>query len=198
LDFCSGGIVFKPQRHLSSHRRTGTQFVPIVKLDFPQGVNYMTCKRFASPIRMIAGLLTGLLFAISAVPLGAQPAHQSHPYYDIAREVKIGGTVSKVFVGHAQGMIIGSHLLLSTPSGEVDASLGRWGLQGKGALSVAPGQQVEVTGVMKTLRDKQVFLVREVKAGGQVYTMRNVHGIAVSPQTRERASQKTAQKGESL
>jgi ABC-type uncharacterized transport system ATPase subunit len=91
-------------------------------------------------------------------------------------------------------MMWGSHLMLQTVSGKVDASLGRWGLEGKGALSVTPGQQVEVTGVMKTLRDKEVFVARTVKVNGKVYTMRNEHGVPVSPQTRKRA----AEKGESL
>ena len=93
---------------------------------------------------------------------------------------------------------MGSHLLLTTPSGPMDASLGTFGLRGKGALSAATGQQVEVSGVMKTVKDKQVFLARTVKVGGQVYTIRNEHGFPVSPQARERANGKTAQKGESL
>ena len=93
------------------------------------------------------------------------------------------------------GMIMGSHLLLATPSGPVDASLGRFGLLGKGAVSVTAGQQIEVTGVMKTLNDKQVLLVRTVKTGGQIYTIRNQHGFPVPPQARERASRKTAGEG---
>jgi hypothetical protein len=153
-----------------------------------------TCLK--KPARMIAGLLTGLLVAVVAVPLGAQAAPESHPYYDITQEVTLNATVSSVLARPEPGMIIGSHLLLATPAGAVDASLGRFGLEGKGALSISAGEQVEVTGVMKTLRDKQVFVVRTVKVRGQVYTMRNEHGIQVSPQSRERASQmKTAQFG---
>jgi hypothetical protein len=155
-----------------------------------------TCLK--QPARLIAVLLAGLLFAVVAVPLGAQPAPETQKFYDITQEVTLKGTVSGVLVKAFAGMIMGSHLLLETASGPVDASLGRFGLQGKGALSVAAGEEVEVTGVMKTLGDKQVFVTRTVKAGGQVYTMRNEHGIPVSPQTRERASQKAAQKGESL
>ena len=55
----------------------------------------MKSTRFARPTRMIAGLLTGLLFAISAVPLGAQPASESRPghgfgpVYAAAHEVTI-------------------------------------------------------------------------------------------------------------
>jgi hypothetical protein len=154
--------------------------------------------RFTKPIPLIAGLLSGLLVAILAVPLGAQPAPKTQPYYDMAREVTLNGAVSAV-------VSKSSHLILKTTSGTVDADLGRWGFMGKGSLRVATGQQVAVTGVMKTYRDRQVFLARTVKVGSQVYTMRNQYGIPMSPQSRARAGQKprpftsrVAQKGESL
>jgi hypothetical protein len=118
--------------------------------------------------------------------------------YDITKEVTLHGTVSSVLTKSSRGMIMGSHLLLATSSGAVDASLGRFALRGNSALSVAAGEQVEVTGVMETIRDKQVFIARIVKAGGQTYTIRNEHGAVASPQARERASQKATQKGESL
>src|SRR5271154_162864 len=104
--------------------------------------------RLTKLAQMIAGLLTGLLIAIVAVPLGAQPAPESHRYYDITKEVTVKGTVSSVLANASTGMIRGSHLLLVTSSGPVDASLGRFALQRKGALSVAAGEEVEVTGVM--------------------------------------------------
>jgi hypothetical protein len=154
--------------------------------------------RCTKPTRLIAGLLTGLLFAILAVPLIAQPAHESHPFYDIRKEVTLKGTVSSVVDKPTEGMILGSHLMLETASGKLDASLGKWGLVGKGALSVTPGQQVEVTGVTKTIRDREVFIVRVVKTDGRVYTVRNEHGEPQLAQPRERASQKTAQQGGSL
>ena len=148
-------------------------------------------------IPMLGGLVAGLLFAILAVPLGAQTTRTIRPYYDISKEVTLTGTVMSVLKAPSPGMIAGSHILLSTSSGEVDASLGRWGLQGRGALSVAPGQEVEVTGIMKTLLDKPVFVVRAAKVAGRIYSMRNAYGIPVSPQSRERALHNSAQKGES-
>jgi hypothetical protein len=160
--------------------------------------------RFTRTTPLIAGLLSALILAILAVPLGAQPAPTAHPYYDITKEFTLNGTVSSVISKAAAGMGSGAHLMLATSSGTVDASLGRWGMQGKGALSVAAGQQVEVTGVMKTFKNKQLFIARTVKVGGRVYTMRNEHGISMSPQSRARAGQKPAvfsssvQKGESL
>jgi hypothetical protein len=149
--------------------------------------------------QLFAGLCAlALLSLISPLtPVQAQTraieTRHAEPYYDVNREVTLTATVSSVLTRPSAGMIMGSHLLLATASGEVDASLGKWGLQGKGALSVAAGEQVEVTGVMKTLMDKPVFLARTVRVGGQVYTLRNEHGIQMSPQARERAGQKTAQ-----
>jgi hypothetical protein len=143
--------------------------------------------RFISATPLIAGLLTGLLFAILVVPLNAA---DSDSRYDVSKEVTLSGTVSSVLHKAAPGMTWGSHLIVETASGRLDASLGRFGLEGKGALSVTPGQQIELTGVMKTVRDKEVFVVRRVKANGKTYTMRNEHGIDVSPQTRERAADK--------
>jgi len=151
---------------------------------------------------LIAGVLTTLLFAILVVPLIAQPANER--YYDISKEVTISGTVASVlnpvgsYVGAhskpAPGTVWGSHLLIDTVSGKVDASLGRWAMVGKHALSVTPGQQVEVTGVMQTIHEKEVLIVRTVKVNGKAFNVRNEHGISISPQARELA----ARRGETL
>jgi hypothetical protein len=156
-------------------------------------------RRFTKSIRMVAGLLTGLLCATLAVPLGAQTARPSHhPFYDVSKEVTLTGTVSDVLAKAAPGTLPGPHLLFATSSGKVDASLGRFALLGKNPLSVAPGQQIAVTGVMKTIRDKDVFIARIVKVDGKAFELRNKHGVAMSAISRERASQKAAQKGVSL
>jgi hypothetical protein len=145
----------------------------------------MRHSRFISSTPLIARMLTGLLFAILLVPLNADDAHSR---YDVSKEVTLSGTVSSVLYKPAPGMIWGSHLMVETVSGRLDASLGRFGLEGQGALSVTPGQQIELTGVMKTVRDQEVFVVRSVKVNGKTYAMRNGHGIDVSPGTRERAA----------
>jgi hypothetical protein len=153
---------------------------------------------FTKSIRMVAGLLTGLLFATLAVPLGAQPARPSHQFYEVSKEVTLSGTISNVVAKAAPGTLPGPHLLLATSSGKIDASLGRFALRGKNPLSVAPGKEVQVTGVMKTIKNQNVFVARIVKVDGKAYTLRNQRGVAMSPLSRERASQKAAQKGASL
>lgn len=147
--------------------------------------------------RLIAGLLFGLLLAISAVPLVAQPAtHSSHPFYDVTKEVLLSGPVTGVVHGPSAGLIPGTHILFTTGSGTVDASLGKFGLPGKEA-SIHNGEQVTVKGIMKTLGKKQVFVVRTVEVGGETYVVRNQHGVLLTPKSHERA-QKNVEKGVSL
>jgi hypothetical protein len=142
---------------------------------------------------VVAILLISFQRPIQAQTVQAQPV-EAATGPDLTAEVTLTGTVRSVLMKAAPGMIVGSHLLLATPNGQVDASLGRFGLQGEGAVSVAAGQQIEATGVMKRIKDKFVFLVRSVKVDAAVYTIRNKHGFPVSPQARKRASEK----GESL
>jgi hypothetical protein len=146
--------------------------------------------------QLLAGISTlSLLLLVFALPPGqAQVAPGATRAvgplsYDLSQEVSLHGTVSAVLAQASFGMISGSHLLLTTLSGPVDISLGMFGLQGEGALVIAGGQQVEVVGVMKTLKDKRVLLARNVKVGDHLYTIRNEHGIPITPQARKRASQ---------
>jgi len=141
----------------------------------------------------VAALVSSVALAISPVPLQGQPGDDSGMFYDIREEITVRGVVSSVLIRPAPGMTAGSHLMVTTVSGTVDASLGRWGLQGSGALSVVLGQAVEVIGVMKTLKGREVLVVRTVKVGDKVFVIRNQYGIPVSPQARQRL----AEKGES-
>jgi len=150
---------------------------------------------FAGPWVLLVLLSVSLVPLVQAQTTTAGTRTAGPFSYDVRHEFTLNARVSSVLTKPSTGMIMGSHLLLATPSGPVDASLGRFGLLGKGAVSVTAGQQIEVTGVMKTLNDQQVLLVRTVKTGGQIYTIRNQHGFPVPPQARERASRKSAGEG---
>jgi hypothetical protein len=128
------------------------------------------------------GILVLLAFASLALPSYAQTeAAKTQPFvslkYDISQEVKLSGTITDVVTKPSAGMLMGSHLILETTSGSVDAQLGRLHLTGRDAVSVAPGERVQVTGVMKTINNKAVLLTRLIEVNGQVYELRNEHGI---------------------
>lgn len=140
------------------------------------------------------GSWTLLAVALLAVPVSAQSTSAvvrpvGPMAYDVTKETTINGTVSSVLSKPAAGMLAGSHLLVSSSSGTVDVSLGLFAMIGKGALSVKSGDAVAVTGMMKAVNGKLVFIARTVKAGSQVYAIRNEHGIPVTPQSRLRAAQ---------
>jgi len=125
------------------------------------------------------------VWALLALPASGQSqsavAKPSGPFsYDISREITLNGTVSGVLKKPGPGMIMGDHLLVATPSGTVDVSLGNSALQGKYGMTVTEGQHLQLTGVMKTLKGKQVFLARLVKVDGQLYMIRNEQGFPVS------------------
>ena len=97
--------------------------------------------------------------------------------YDISQEVKLSGTITDVVTKPSAGMLMGSHLIVEAASGRIDAQLGRLHLAGRDAVSVAPGQHVQVTGVIKTLHNQAVLLTRLIEVNGRVYELRNEHGI---------------------
>ena len=102
--------------------------------------------------RLFAGLcfLALLSLILSAPSSQAQTTAENKAAgplsYDVTQEVTLHGTVSSVLPRPSRGMMMGSHLLLATPSGIVDASLGMYALRGKSAVAVTVGQPVEITG----------------------------------------------------
>lgn len=90
---------------------------------------------------------------------------------------------------------MGAHLLIQTKSGVVDASLDRFAFRGYGALAISGGEAVSATGVMKTLNGKQVLLARTVRIASETYTIRNEHGVALTPVARQRLAEKANGQG---
>lgn len=134
-----------------------------------------------------------LLLMITVAKVWAQ--NSAPLFYDAAKETTLNGTVVSVLSKPTPGMFPGAHLTLATPTGSSDISLGSFALIGDGALSVSSGQQVVITGVSKLFHGKPVFLARLVQAGGNLYAIRNAHGLPVPPKSHQRANQ-DAQNGE--
>jgi hypothetical protein len=149
---------------------------------------------------VLGALALGL--CVSVIPLHAQTSDAStrpaeHPWYDITKEVTLTGTVTSVVKTPARGTeaVFGSHLIVETNSGVVDTSLGKYALKGKGALSLTTGDRVQLIGIMKTVRDKQVFIARVILTKGHAYALRNEHGLAYLPSAREGTANSEAKGG---
>lgn len=141
-------------------------------------------------MRQVLRITSVLLLAIVGRSLAQNPSHSPAPlFYDVAQETTLTGTVTGIFTKATLGMLPGSHLTLTTPNSSVDVSLGAFAFVGKGSLSVSGGQQIEVTGIMKSLQGKPVFFARLLKVGDNVFAVRNAHGLPVTPSSHEHANQ---------
>jgi hypothetical protein len=145
----------------------------------------MKCSRITHPVPMLAGLLTGLICALLAIPLGAQ-APESHagrgfgPAYDAAHEKTLIGTVQEVVTQHVAGTPAGMHLLVTGPEGVVDVHVGPF-LTKETKEALHTGTPVQIVGADVLLHDRQYFLARELGIGGRTITIRSTRGFLVYP-----------------
>jgi len=136
--------------------------------------------------RLVARLLTGLLFATVAVPLGAHAASVSRPgrgggpVYDAAHEITVEGTIQEVVTKHTVGTPPGMHLMVAGPQGLVDVHLGPFmSKQTKEALQA--GMPVRIVGATTSLHGKTYLLARQITFGESTVTVRSPRGIIMPP-----------------
>ncbi len=139
------------------------------------------------------GILTLMAFSSLAAPLYAEHAPVKRavvaPRYDVSKEVTMQGTIQSIVRKPTAGMMLGTHLMLATPKGTVDAHVGNFIFMGSKPLSVASGQSVKVVGAMTTIKNKQVFLVRTIDIGGRLVTVRGANGFLIVPGAKGRIAQ---------
>jgi hypothetical protein len=132
----------------------------------------------------------GVLLAMSAHAMSASSAQQTstmaknvdfRPAYDASKEVTISGTVHSISAHSDSGKPFGAHLMISTAHGLVDAHLGSFALQGSQAVSLNPGEQVKVAGVMTTVKGSPMLLARTIRTSTQTFVIRNEHGALLFP-----------------
>jgi hypothetical protein len=156
----------------------------------------MRAFRAGSCLAALAALIAFAAPILAQSQVAATPSVHSGPfYYDVSKEITLSGTIADVVKKPTKSMVMGSHLIVQTPSGTVDASLGRFAFQGRSALAVVPGQPVQLTGVLKTIKGQPVLLTRSVKVDDQIFVIRNERGHGISARSRERQGQSSGQKG---
>jgi hypothetical protein len=162
------------------------------------------------PARIMAGLLTGMLFAIVTLQPSAQTAADSRtqrplsPGYDKAHEITLDGTIQKVVTKRVPGSPFGMHLVVAGPEGAVDAHIGPYLTQDT-REALHAGLPVQIVGAMEEVNGKGYLLARQLIFGGRMVTVRNENGLLVRARGSRVAhsrpeikSDKTTQKGESL
>ncbi|MGH9733401.1 MAG: hypothetical protein ACRD8A_02265 [Candidatus Acidiferrales bacterium] len=108
------------------------------------------------------------------------------PAYDISKEVKVQGVIEKIN-GFGNSGPIGTHILIQTPAGVVDAHLGFGSAASSKNLGISVGQNVTVIGMMETVGRSSVMMARILTTPSRVIVLRNEHGIPVRGITHRKA-----------
>jgi hypothetical protein len=145
----------------------------------------MRRSRLPNSTRMIAGLLTSLLFAILTLPLTAQSTPESSSTrpmsfgYDKAHEITLNGTIQEVVTQRREsGSPAGLHLLVVGSRGVVDAHLGPF-LTKDVQEALHAGTPIQIVGAMQAFQGKNYLLARQVIFGGRLVTVRSENGFLV-------------------
>jgi hypothetical protein len=126
---------------------------------------------------LLAGALAVCLSA--AAQQTAQSDARSLAVYSLSRETSLIGTIVK-FDAASSVPPMGAHVLLQTPSGQVDVHVGNARLLKANHLSLNAGDNVRIVGEMMTLGDGQFFAARIVQKGAQAVAIRNGKGYLLN------------------
>lgn len=141
---------------------------------------------------MFAGVLA---FGLSAAAQQTAPsAAQQLQSYDQRREVSL---VGKVVTYDAASSVapMGAHVLLQTPSGQVDVHLGNAKLLQASHFELNAGDSVRVIGENLAYGDGTIFAARVVQKGAQALALRNAKGFPLSTASTLTQDQKEALRG---
>jgi hypothetical protein len=136
---------------------------------------------------LILAMPAPVMFASAMQQTAGVTSHPSpRAIYDASREITISGTVRGLAAGAHPGLPSGAYLSISTPRGLVEAHLGRFALLGSQPVSLRPGQQVEVVGLMTTVKSSSILLVRTIQTNTATFVIRNEHGALLFPRPADR------------
>ncbi|MEI9977667.1 MAG: hypothetical protein WDN23_01475 [Edaphobacter sp.] len=100
-------------------------------------------------------------------------------------DVAITAIIQEVVPNHASGIPAGLHLMLGTPQGVLDASVGPY-LAPDIQQALVAGKQVQVFGQVKIIHDQKYLLIRQLVLDSTPIVVRNDHGSLIRTRSQER------------
>lgn len=140
----------------------------------------------------IAGLLlcsTGMFAAVASgqqFKPNAAGSNTQMRAYSVARESLLQGTVLK-YVAASTKAPFGAHVLLQTASGVVDVHAGSAQYLQSVNLTLAPGDNLKITGEYVAYGDGAVYVARVIQKDGRSVAVRTARGFPLSPVNRQNA-----------
>lgn len=138
---------------------------------------------------------SALAFCLSAAAQQTASSNvQGFESYSVSREVSLIGTVVK-FNAASTTPPIGAHVLLQTPSGQVDVHLGNAKLLQASHFELNAGDNVRIVGENLAYGNGAFFAARIVQKGAQAVAVRNTKGFPLTPASVLTQDQKDALRG---
>ena len=165
----------------------------------PSGTTCTVGRDMKALIRSYSGTLERLLIIlVLSISANAQQTQQADTTrlhaYDMNRESFLLGTVVK-FESSSSTPPIGAHVILQTPSGQVDVHLGNAKVLQAGHLELNAGDNVRIVGEPLALGDNTYFAARIVQKGAQAVAVRNAKGYLLTSASTLTPDQKQALRG---
>jgi len=165
----------------------------------PSGTTCTVGRDMKALIRSYSGTLERLLIIlVLSISANAQQTQQADTTrlhaYDMNRESFLLGTVVK-FESSSSTPPIGAHVILQTPSGQVDVHLGNVRILQAGHLELNPGDNVRIVGEPLALGDNTYFAARIVQKDAQAVAVRNAKGYLLTSASTLTPDQKQALRG---
>jgi hypothetical protein len=139
------------------------------------------------PVILLCGALTTDVAAQNSV--ASQPS-SGFIGWDASKptssDVALTAIIQEVVSSHASGVPAGLNVMLGTPQGVLDASVGPYLLPDI-QQALVTGKQVQVFGQLKTIHDQKYLLVRQLVLDGKPIVVRNDHGSLIRTRSQERS-----------
>lgn len=133
--------------------------------------------------KAMAGLVICIAVFLSVAPAFARQAQErttSLPTYDLSKEMRVQGTIRNISMRSSSAAgLPGTHLMLRTDRGLVDAHLGSGVTVEAEHMRLRPGQPVVLTGVMTRYNGGHILVVRILTTSTHIYVLRNERGMPV-------------------
>jgi len=155
-----------------------------------------SCSQILSKI-LLTGACLAISFAASATSI-AQDVPSLHENsvlaYRADQEIRVTASIQQIVTKRIENSPAGLHLMLASPQGAYDASLGP-NISSEVKRSLTAGKSIEVTGAIETVRGQSYLLVRELMLDGKLIVVRNEKGFLLNARNGPRNYESAAKEG---
>jgi hypothetical protein len=141
----------------------------------------MTTKGLFIPVFPIL-LLCGIVTSTASAQDGNSPQSSAvaalNAKHAATSEIAIAGTIQEVSSEHSPGRPAGLHLLVNSPLGVLDVSVGPY-MTEEVQQALSTGQQIQGVGVIQTINGHNYLLAHQLVLAGRQIPIRNENGFLV-------------------